>query len=220
AYRYASYTSNRFQRSSSEEYNHAFLLSSCSSLVGYHRHEWLGFDGMEDRDLMEPNNTQPARRVSMLWVQGTGKGRVKVTGRMRWPTVLLEDIGAVRGVTCEEGMVRVRFGDGDDGGGGDGDGDGDDDDDAFVRARDSWMAHPRFVLVTNALGACDAPAERGIYLANGSAVTVHLSDRRLDVPAQRIDFADAVRTSQVTVKSVRVSPPRRRGGGQDVVGNG
>ncbi|RCI10848.1 hypothetical protein L249_5267 [Ophiocordyceps polyrhachis-furcata BCC 54312] len=166
--------------------------------------------GMPDRDLMEPNNTQPARRVSMLWVQGTGKGRVKVTGRMRWPTVLLEDIGAVRGVTCEEGMVRVRFGDGDDGGGGDGDGDGDDDDDAFVRARDSWMAHPRFVLVTNALGACDAPAERGIYLANGSAVTVHLSDRRLDVPAQRIDFADAVRTSQVTVKSKRGGARRRR----------
>ncbi|RDA83460.1 hypothetical protein CP532_6081 [Ophiocordyceps camponoti-leonardi (nom. inval.)] len=157
---------------------------------------------MPDRDLMEPNNTQPAKRVSMLWVQGKGRGKVKVTSRMRWPTVLLEDIGAVRGgVTCEGGMVRVRFGDV-----------GDDGDDAFIRARHSWTAHPRFVLVTNALGGCDAPAERGIYLANGSAVIVHLSDRRLDVPAERIDFAEAARASEVTVKSVRVSPPppRRR----------
>ncbi|RDA89886.1 hypothetical protein CP533_6245 [Ophiocordyceps camponoti-saundersi (nom. inval.)] len=153
--------------------------------------------GMPDRDLMKPNNTQPARRVSMLWVQGQGKGRVKVTSRMRWPTVLLEDIGAVRGVACEKGMVRVRFRD-------------DDDDDAFVRARDSWTAHTRFVLVTNNLGACDAPAERGIYLANGSAVIVNLSERRLDVPAERIDFAEAARASEVTVKSVRVSPPKQQ----------
>ncbi|PFH57005.1 hypothetical protein XA68_15646 [Ophiocordyceps unilateralis] len=151
---------------------------------------------MPDRDLTEPNNTLPARRIAMLWAQEEGSGRIRVQSRMRWPTVLLEDIGAVTDVVCDKGKVSVSF----------------DQEESFARARDAWKSHGRFVLVTNALGGCDAPAERGIYRATGTAIVVDPVKRKLEVSAERIRFGEAARSSDVTVRSVRVPGllPRKR----------
>ncbi|PHH77861.1 hypothetical protein CDD80_131 [Ophiocordyceps camponoti-rufipedis] len=146
-------------------------------------------------DPTAPRNSVPTRLLSMLWAQDQGPGTVRVHSRMRWPTVLLEDIGAVTGVVCSDGLLDVGF----------------DRDEALMMAWEAWRRLHRFVVVTNALGGCDAPAERGVYRASGKAIVLDPSGRRLRVQAERIRYGDAARASDVTLRSVRMPAHPRPG---------
>ncbi|KJZ71857.1 hypothetical protein HIM_08702 [Hirsutella minnesotensis 3608] len=132
-------------------------------------------------------NIDLVQNTTMIW-QKNDTGTVSVESRMQHPTVMLENIAAVKNVTCDDQTVRVTFSDAN----------------ALNEAKQKWSQPGEFVVVTNTEGVCDGPNERGAYLVN--KFTVDDASQRIDFSARRTDFSQVIASSEITIDSVALDP--------------
>ncbi|KJZ76839.1 hypothetical protein HIM_03716 [Hirsutella minnesotensis 3608] len=130
----------------------------------------------------DPKNIETTKNITMVWNQ-TQTGSVEVKGNMKFPTVMLENIGSIKQVNCDDKTIMITF----------------QDENSRKLANEKWPK-TEFLVVTNAQGQCDEPAERGVYLtsnpklAEGSPVITF--DRR------RESFNETVDSLEITFDSV------------------
>jgi hypothetical protein len=100
----------------------------------------------------------------------TPDSNAKITLQMKWPSVLLEEIAAVKDVICSNSGVIVTFADLA----------------AFEMSAAKWPSSSEFLLITNHLGNCDAQFERGLFLVAG--MTFDKSSLTVSCAAEKSDF--------------------------------
>jgi hypothetical protein len=94
----------------------------------------------------------------------------EISLEMKWPSVLLEEIAAIKDVVCSDSSVVVTFADSA----------------AYEVSVSKWDLLEKFILVTNHLGNCDLELERGLFLVD--TVTFDAATLTVTAKTEKTDF--------------------------------
>lgn len=100
----------------------------------------------------------------------TPDANAEISLQMKWPSVLLEEISAVKNVVCSDSSVAVTFADVA----------------AYEMSVVKWPPIGKFIFVTNHLGNCDVEFERGLFLV--ASMTFDKSSLRVIAMAEKSDL--------------------------------
>ena len=91
----------------------------------------------------------PQANVSLFYDSNTTTGAIHVNHKMKYPTVLLEQIASITNVDCSSDALAITF----------------NDSSVFATTQAAWTADGTVVFVTNHLGDCDPELERGFFVS-------------------------------------------------------
>ncbi|TLS20896.1 uncharacterized protein PpBr36_10779 [Pyricularia pennisetigena] len=103
---------------------------------------------------------------------------VEVDGKMKFPSIVLENINTIKSVTCTKGLVNIAFSNAD----------------AYQTSK-LWPNN-KFVVITTSSGGCAADGERGLYLVK----SIEFDDKKntLIVSADATTVDKVMETAHVT----------------------
>jgi hypothetical protein len=130
--------------------------SSTQSITASSTSVMLGPVSNPSCDRSDPKNIVPKSNLTLFYGSNdtsTPDSNAQISLRMKYPSVLLEEILSVHSVVCSDTGVIVTF----------------DNMAGYEKSMIEWPASGDFVLFTNHLGNCDTEFERGLFLVGGLA---------------------------------------------------